>query len=131
MAKAATALHSCEQTAQFSAIGTHVLMETYHMLRLSRFGFFVCAVSALIAGPLPSPDGSTARATAVLAQLPLRFEANQGQTDPEVRYTARAAGYTLLLTDRGPTLALPGSGRVALSLLNSNRTAPIEALDRS
>jgi hypothetical protein len=106
-------------------------METYHMLRLSRFGFFVCAVSALIAGPLPSPDASTARASAVLAQLPLRFEANQGQTDPEIRYTARAAGYTLLLTDRGPTLALPGSGRVALSLLNSNRTAPIEALDRS
>jgi hypothetical protein len=32
-------------------------------------------------------------------KLPLSFEANQGQTDPRVRFLARGGGYTLFLTD--------------------------------
>ena len=32
--------------------------------------------------------------------LPLAFEQNQGQTDPQVKYMARANGYTLFLTSR-------------------------------
>jgi hypothetical protein len=38
---------------------------------------------------------------AKFAALPLAFEENEGQTDPQVKYTARANGYTLFLTDRG------------------------------
>src|SRR5439155_18858100 len=40
-------------------------------------------------------------AQAKLAQLPHAFEANGGQTDPQVGYLARGAGYTLFLIDRG------------------------------
>jgi hypothetical protein len=34
-------------------------------------------------------------------RLPLSFEANRGQTDPQVKFVARGSGYTLFLTHRG------------------------------
>src|SRR5215471_3525207 len=40
------------------------------------------------------------------ADLPLYFEANQGQTDTRVKFLSRGAGYTLFLTSEGPTLSL-------------------------
>jgi len=39
-------------------------------------------------------------------KLPLDFEANQGQTQPAVRFLARGDGYTLFLTDSAAVLAL-------------------------
>jgi len=38
------------------------------------------------------------RVRASLDALPLAFEANQGQTDPQVKYTARGNGYSVFLT---------------------------------
>ncbi len=64
-----------------------------------------------------------------MASLPLRFEANQGQFDPSVRYAARGGDWRLLLTGRGPTLTLQGSKPIDLSLLHSNPAPQIEALD--
>ena len=56
---------------------------------------------------LPEPDEATrARVGETFANLPMRFEANQGQTDPRVRYLARGSGYTLFLTDTEATFAL-------------------------
>jgi hypothetical protein len=75
------------------------------------------------------PDAALAQARTALARLPLRFEANRGQWDPAVRYAAHANGYALLLTADGPVVAFPGSQRVNIRLLDSNRAAPIEALD--
>jgi hypothetical protein len=40
------------------------------------------------------------------ANLPLYFEANQGQTDARVKFLSRGAGYTVFLTEEGATLAL-------------------------
>jgi Beta-propeller repeat len=40
------------------------------------------------------------RLQATFASLPLAFEQNQGQTDPQVKYMARANGYTLFLTSQ-------------------------------
>jgi hypothetical protein len=100
------------------------------MLRLARLGFFLSAASMLAAaGGLSRPDAALSQARTALARLPLRFEANRGQWDPAVRYAARANGYALLLTAAGPVVALPGSQRVAIRLLDSNPAAPIEALD--
>jgi hypothetical protein len=87
--------------------------------------FFVCAVSAFAASP---PDSALLRGKAALAQLPLRFEANQGQYDAAVRYAARAAGYRVYLKDSGPELAL-GSERIAIRLLDANPAAPIQPLN--
>ncbi len=39
-------------------------------------------------------------------QLPLRFEANRGQSDPRVRFLARGPQFGLYLTDQGATLVL-------------------------
>ncbi len=47
-----------------------------------------------------------AKAVANYTSLPLMFEANQGQTDPRVKFLSRAAGYTLFLTDRRPSFHL-------------------------
>jgi hypothetical protein len=40
------------------------------------------------------------------AKLPLSFEANQGQTDPEVKFISHGAGYTLFLTPNEAVIAL-------------------------
>src|SRR5580658_4197227 len=46
----------------------------------------------LLSISLPALAGSPA------GNLPLSFEPNQGQTDPQVRFLARAPGYTLFVT---------------------------------
>jgi len=42
-------------------------------------------------------------------KLPLHFEANQGQTNSEVKFLARGHGYTLFLSDSGATMKLRGT----------------------
>ncbi len=46
-------------------------------------------------------------------KLPLSFEANQGQTDAEVRFLARGGGYTIFLTDDEAVLTLRKSSVVS------------------
>jgi hypothetical protein len=43
---------------------------------------------------------------AILGQLPLIFEPNQGQADPQVRFLAQGAGYRLFLDSTGATLGM-------------------------
>ena len=50
-----------------------------------------------------------ARIEAVYRQLPLCFEANQGQTDRDARFLSRGPGYTLLLTATEAILNLDAS----------------------
>ncbi|MFZ1932023.1 MAG: SBBP repeat-containing protein, partial [Candidatus Sulfotelmatobacter sp.] len=45
------------------------------------------------------------RLQAAYAALPLAFEPNQGQTDAQVKYMARANGYTLFLTNQDAVFA--------------------------
>jgi hypothetical protein len=52
---------------------------------------------------LPS-DQSTPALAATYGNLPLSFEANQGQVGPEVRYLSRGQGYSLFLTDSAAVL---------------------------
>src|SRR4030095_16005709 len=53
-------------------------------------------------------DSSTlARLAKAYGELPLSFEANQGQADPLVDFVARSAGYNLLLNADGATMVLP------------------------
>src|SRR5690349_10912878 len=87
------------------------------MSRFSRFGLLLCF--APLAG---------ATAPAVMAQLPLRFEANQGQAPAPVRYTAHAGTYTMQFTSTGASM-LDGKRRVDLSLVGGNRASKIQALE--
>ena len=53
------------------------------------------------------PDSSAqAHIRATYARLPLRFELNQGQTDPSVKFLSRGSGYNLFLTANEAVLAL-------------------------
>ena len=63
-----------------------------------------------------------------MSRLPLRFEANQGRTNPEVRFIARSGAYALHLTTTGPVFDLPGSRRIDLKFPGSRRATAIEGL---
>ena len=49
-----------------------------------------------------------AKLVANYGKLPLSFEANQGQTDPQVEFLSRGSGYTLFLTGNEAVLDLRG-----------------------
>ena len=69
------------------------------------------------AGDVPANAGARTHTRAEAAQaygkLPLQFEANAGQTDERVRFTARGVGYTLFLTGREAVLTLREPARAA------------------
>jgi Beta-propeller repeat len=98
------------------------------MFRLSHFVLLACAAAAFGAQAGNAPDAALSQAKAVMAGLPLRFEANQGQMEPSALYGAHANGYHVLLGATGPSISL-GSHRVGMSLLHGNRAPRVEALD--
>ncbi|MFI5455817.1 MAG: SBBP repeat-containing protein [Isosphaerales bacterium] len=54
----------------------------------------------------PADAASQARLSAAYGQLPLSFEANQGQTDSQVNFLSRGNGYSLFLTPTEAVLSL-------------------------
>lgn len=65
------------------------------------------AVRAGIVTPAGAAQaGASARLAASYGNLPLSFEANQGQTDAQVRFVSRGNGYSLFLTESEAVLAL-------------------------
>jgi len=61
-------------------------------------------------------SAAQARLKTAYAALPLAFEANQGQTDPEVNYMARGAGYKLYLTADEAVLSLGSRASATLNM---------------
>src|SRR5688500_2920869 len=55
--------------------------------------------------PVPDPAVES-QVRQLYGQLPLSFEANQGQTDPRVKFFSRGNGYTVFLTSTEAVLAL-------------------------
>lgn len=53
-----------------------------------------------------APDARTQPVLAAYDKLPLTFEENRGQTDPQVKFLSRGPGYTLFLTPTEAILAL-------------------------
>jgi Beta-propeller repeat len=70
------------------------------------------AAKPAAAAPALSAD-QRGRVRASLGTLPLAFEANQGQTDPQVKYMARGNGYTIFLTANDTVFALSSSSQPA------------------
>src|SRR5579863_2091963 len=54
--------------------------------------------AALADSDPPASQAAKTRVVGNYGNLPLSFEANQGQTDSEVRFLSRGKGYTLFLT---------------------------------
>lgn len=63
--------------------------------------------------PVASP-----KIVASYGKMPLRFEANRGQTDPRVQFVSHGEGYTLLLTSNEAVLTL-GASAAKQALSNS------------
>ena len=98
--------------------------------------------------PVAEGDETTRlRATAEYGKLPLSFEANHGQTDPQVQFLSRGAGYTLFLTPTKAVLSLqqrmPESGAsqeqeqvqrvpnvLRMALVGANPAAKVAGLDQ-
>src|SRR5439155_1398305 len=55
---------------------------------------------------LPAAAATDARVSESYGKLPLHFEANRGQTDKDVRFLSRGAGYSLYLTSDEAVLVL-------------------------
>ena len=57
-----------------------------------------------------APQAAQPRLQESYGKLPLSFEANQGQTDPQVKFLSRGSGYSLFLTGSEAVLALKKPG---------------------
>ena len=70
------------------------------------------AASPSVAAPAPAPATpiSATAASSAFDQLPLRFEANKGQSDGQVQFMARSGGAILFLTKTEAVLSLPVAG---------------------
>ncbi|HET6466520.1 MAG TPA: SBBP repeat-containing protein, partial [Nitrospiria bacterium] len=72
-----------------------------------------------------------ARLREAYGKLPLSFEANQGQTDPKVKFLSRGSGYTLFLTDTEAILNLQNAEYTALhmKLVGANAKPNVSGLN--
>jgi len=62
--------------------------------------------SAIAAATAASTPAKAPRTVTNYGKLPLSFEANQGQTDPHVKFLSRGQGYSLFLTNSTAILSL-------------------------
>ncbi|HEY3897136.1 MAG TPA: SBBP repeat-containing protein, partial [Chthoniobacter sp.] len=92
------------------------------MRMLYRFVWFFCWMLVLSLGVVcraasgeagAPPIASQNRILEAYGQLPLSFEINQGQTDPQVKFLSRGEGYSLFLTEQEAVLALAQRGAMA------------------
>jgi hypothetical protein len=72
------------------------------MLAAQRFG-------AVVELPAYLPEARAAAPTAKLQGLPLAFEENRGQTDPQVRFITHGSGYTQFITPQEVVWRLAGA----------------------
>jgi hypothetical protein len=90
------------------------MMKIVGLISASLFVFNQTALIASTPGSGPADNapsqGHPAAATPAFAasygKLPLSFEANQGQSDRQVKFLSRGSGYSLFLTDSAAVLAL-------------------------
>jgi hypothetical protein len=71
------------------------------------------STAAIASQPVTATPAARGRIQASYASLPLAFEANQGQTDSQVKYVARGNGYTLFLTANDAVFALQSRAAVS------------------
>src|ERR1700682_1205658 len=75
--------------------------------------------------PIATTIAAMLALTALTLAIPLHFEPNQGQVQPDVRYLAAAQTYTLAISDTGIRMNFPHGGSLRMNLPH----AAIEALD--
>ena len=90
------------------------------------------AASKKISAPTAPADSQQVRVN--FGHLPMVFEPNQGQTDPQVKFVARGSNYGLFLTADEAVLALHKSPKEAavlrMVLAHANPNAPVVGADK-
>jgi hypothetical protein len=110
-------------------------------LRLEALEDRLCPSSTALGIPLAQADAATqAQISRAYGQLPLSFEANQGQVGSSVNFLSRGNGYSLFLTPTEAVLGLarqvsnPSAGTrsdvLTMQLLGSNPAAQSTGLNR-
>lgn len=109
------------------------------MLSLSVFAAaFLLLPRGVAAQSTPAASGSTFQGTGsskvrvveTFGQLPLSFEANQGQSNSRVKFLSRGGGKTLFLTSTEAVLTGSDGQSVRMKLLGSNRNVKVGGLDK-
>ena len=94
----------------------------------------LCLSSLPVGTSTTVPDAATqARLSAAYGQLPLSFEANQGQTDSQVNFLSRGNGYSLFLTPTKAVLSLKQgdtSNVVGMRIVGANPASRAVGLDK-
>jgi hypothetical protein len=117
------------------------------MKRSLVFSILCLSVFLAVAAQAQVRSTGSAKLVGVYGKLPLAFEANQGQSDPKVKFLSRGAGYSLFLTSNRAVLTLqpsvppplarhgntshPQSARAVLrmKLVNANPKTRVSGLD--
>jgi uncharacterized protein (TIGR03437 family) len=101
------------------------------------FIVFWSVTAANILADSTEKDNRAKPAREALLRAPLNFEANQGQTDSQVRFLSHGDGYSLFLTSHEAVFALrpPAGSKVPpsvfrMELLRANREAQVTGADR-
>src|SRR5438876_237457 len=76
------------------------------MVLLLALALASCAPASATHPSTESPQATKPQVLAAYGKLPLSFEANQGQTEPQVKFLSRGSGYTLFLTSAEAVLML-------------------------
>lgn len=105
------------------------------VLTLSLCAFFASVPGAPTASAAETKSVSVSQETASqrYGDLPLSFEANQGQADGQVRFLSRGSGYSFFLTQSGAVLSFAGNSRsdsvLRMQLTGASPAARIEGID--
>ena len=93
-----------------------------------------CLSSLPVGTSATVPDAATqAHLSAAYGQLPLSFEANQGQTNSQVNFLSRGSGYSLFLSPTKAVLSLEQgttSNVVGMRIVGANPTARAVGVDK-
>src|SRR3989449_9752684 len=76
------------------------------MILLLALALVSCAPAPATRTSTAIPQATKQQVLVAYGRLPLSFEANQGQTDPQVRFLSCGSGYTLFLTPTEAVLTL-------------------------
>src|SRR2546428_9634271 len=76
------------------------------MILLLALALVSCAPAPATRTSTEIPQATKQQVLVAYGKLPLIFEVNQGQTDPQVKFLSRGSGYTLFLTPTEAVLAL-------------------------
>ncbi len=87
-------------------------------------GFAVLLGAPLGAHAQQQGTPNRAAVTENYGKLPLSFEANQGQSDPRVKFLSRGSGYSLFLTDSSAVLALTKRDASRVTHAGAKASAP-------